>query len=165
MGLIRRAGRELRKIKDMLNPVWIDPEFLKSRLEFILGRHENWNLDGCRTRRQAITRYDDMTCNFMGWLAAHKKMDWCTAEYHRQLMLDYLAEALPDKKKPREPFPFAEKEMDRLLASLAKDMMWLDSTKLFGLLNSLYWFMEFLEDTRSLDRGKASLGGRPASAS
>ncbi|MCG2749259.1 MAG: SEC-C domain-containing protein [Desulfobulbaceae bacterium] len=148
----------LRKIGDELNPIWTDSEFLQRRLHLILGRHEQWNLDGCHTRPKAMSRYDEMTSSFMGWLAARKNLDWCAAEYHRQLVLDYLSEALPKKKKPRQPFPFAEKNMERLLVSLSKKMLWLDSTRLFGLLNGIHWFLEFLEDTRSLEAEQARLG-------
>ena len=68
-----------------------------------------------------------------------------------------LAEAMPEKKKPREPFPFAEENMMRLLGSLSQNMMWLDPIRLFGMLNGLYWFMEFLEDTLSLSSEQAKM--------
>jgi hypothetical protein len=155
---VEELAGTLRKIGDVLNPVWIDVEFLRKRLGLILGRHERWGLDGCRTRRQAMERYDEMTSSFMGWLAANKGLDWCAAEHHRQLVLDYLTAALPEKKQPREPFPFAEEAMNQLLARLSKKMLWLDSTRLFGLLNGVYWFLEFLEDTTSLDREQAHQG-------
>ncbi len=90
-------------------------------------------------------------------MTSNKRLDWCAAGFHSQLIFDYLAEALPEKKKPREPFPFAEKNMSRLLVRLSQDMMWLDQTILFGTLNGLYWFMGFLEDTLSLSSEQAKL--------
>ncbi len=59
-------------------------------------------------------------------------------------------EALPEKKKPRDQFPFGVRDMDRLLVRLCKRMMWMDTTKLFSMLNGIYWFNHFLEQTKSL---------------
>lgn len=151
-------AEEIKTLGSVVNPDWINPDFLKNRMGIILGKYKHWGFDGCNTRRQAMQRYDEMTSNFMGWLNANKGLDWCAAEYHRQLVLNYLGEALPEKKKPREPFPFAEKNMERLLARLTKKIMWLDSTRLFGMLNGLYWFMEFLEETLSFDQEQTRLG-------
>ena len=151
-------AEKIKSLGRLINSDWINPDFLKRRMEIILGDYKNWGIDGCKTRKQVMQRYDEITSNFMGWLATNKRLDWCAAEYHRQLVLEYLAEALPEKKKPREPFPFTEKNMDRLLGRLARRMMLLDSTRLFGLLNGIYWFMEFLEDTLSLDSDQARLG-------
>jgi hypothetical protein len=152
-----KLAEEIKAIGDVVNPVWRDPGFLKNRLEFILGNYEQWSLDGCRTRRQAIERYDEMTGNFMGWLCINKNLDWCASGFHSHLVFAYLAEAMPEKKKPREPFPFAEANMMRILVSLSQNMMGLDPIRLFGTLNGLYWFMEFLEETLSLSSEQATM--------
>lgn len=144
-----------RTLGSVVNPLWTDPEFLQKRLHHILNRHQSWDLDGCRTRSEAVLRYDEATSNFMGWLAARKKLDWCAAEYHRQLILEYLNTALPETHKPREPFPFAAEDMERLLGHLTRKLMWPDSNRLFGLLNGSYWFLQFLEETGSLDAALA----------
>lgn len=141
----------LRTLGPKLNPKWTDPGFLQKRLHLILGPPRPWNLDGCRTRSDAISRYNDATSNFLGWLAARKSLDWCAAEHHRELVFTYLGKALPEERRPREPFPFAEKDMDRLLLVLSRKMFAPDSTRLFGLLNGIYWFLEFLEETGSLE--------------
>ncbi len=116
----------------------------------ILGSQECWNLDDCRTRNQAVERYDEMTARFMGWLGVNTGLDWCAAGYHSRLVFEYLAEALPSKKKHRTLFPFEEKNMDRLIVRLTQNMLWQDSSRLFGMLNGIYSFQDFLEDTRSL---------------
>ena len=147
-----KLADEIKTLEDLVNPDWTNPKFLKERIEIILGKHEHWNIDDCRTRKQAIERYYDMTTNFMGWLVNNTGLDCCAAKYHSGLVFEYLAEALPKKKKKkhRTAFPFAEKNMDRLIARISQRLMWHDSTKLFGLLNGLYRFQEFLEETLSL---------------
>ena len=155
---VQELTEELVKIGDGVNQLWTDPEFLKDRFDCILGIHERWSLDGCDTRSQAVRRYYQMTSNFMGWLVAHKNLDWCAADYHRQFVFDYLVAALPEKRKPRDQFPFAEKSMDVLMGNLSRGMFRVSSTKLFGLLNGAYWFLEFLENTMSLDAKQASQG-------
>lgn len=136
--------------EDFINPVWLDPDFLQKRVETILGSRERWNLDDCRTRKQAVERYNEMTAQFMGWLGVNTGLDWCAAGYHSMLVFEYLAEALPAKKKHRTLFPFEEKNMERLLAKLTENMLWFDPSRLFGMLNGIYSFQGFLEDTRSL---------------
>ena len=145
-----KLADEIKTLEDLVNPDWTNPKFLKERIEIILGKHEHWNLDDCRTRKQAIDRYYDMTTNFMGWLVSNTGLDYCAAEYHSGLVFEYLAEALPKKKKHRTTFPFAEKNMDRLIGQLSQRLMWHDPTKLFGLLDGIYRFQEFLEETLSL---------------
>ena len=117
---------------------------------YLLGSRESWNLDDCRTRKQAIERYDEMTAQFMGWLGSNTGLDWCTAGYHSMLVFEYLAKALPAKKKHRILFPFEEKTMERHLADLTRNMLWFDPSRLFGMLNGIYSFQGFLEDTRSI---------------
>lgn len=146
---------DLNIVEDFINPVWLDPEFLKKRMETILGSREYWNLDDCRTRKQAVERYDEMTAQFMGWLGVNTDLDWCAAGYHGRLVFEYLAEALPAKKKPRTSFPFEKKNMDRLIVRLTKNMLWLDSNRLFGMLNGIHSFQDFLEETRSLSPEEA----------
>jgi len=141
---------DLKIAEDFINPVWLDPDFLKKRMETILGSQEYWNLDDCRTRNEAIERYDEMTAQFTGWLGVNTGLDWCAAGYHGRLVFEYLTEALPAKKKHRTPFPFEEKNMERLIVKLTKNMLWLDSSRLFGMLNGIYFFQEFLEETCSL---------------
>jgi len=141
--------------EDFINPVWLDPDFLQKRVETILGSRACWTLDDCRTRKQAVERYDEMTAQFMGWLGVNTGLDWCAAGYHSMLVFEYLAEALPAKKKPRTLFPFEEKNMERLLAKLTENMLWFDPTRLFGMLNGIYSFQGFLEDTRSLAHDEA----------
>ncbi len=141
---------DLKIVEDFINPVWLDPDFLKKRMETILGSQECWNLDDCRTRKQAIERYDEMTARFMGWLGVNTGLDWCAAGYHSGLVFEYLAEALPAKKKHRTTFLFEEKNMERLIIRLTKNMFWLDPSRLFGMLNGIYSFQNFLEATRSL---------------
>ncbi len=149
MDLGKLAG-EIKILGDLVNPAWTDPKYLEERVEIILGKHEHWNLDDCRTRKQAIERYYDMTTNFMGWLVGNTGLDCCAAEYHSGLVFEYLAEALPKKKKHRNTFPFAEKNMDRLIGRLSQRFIWQDPTRLFGLINGIYRFQEFLEETLSL---------------
>jgi hypothetical protein len=91
-----------------------------------------------------------MTAQFMGWLGVNTGLDWCAAGYHSGLVFEYLAESLPAKKKHRTAFPFEERNMERLLIRLTKNMLWLDPSRLFGMLNGIYCFQGFLEDTRSL---------------
>ena len=146
----QKPADEILTVEEFVNPVWLDPEFLQQRAEIILGRKTTWNLDDCRTRKQAIERYDEMSAQFMGWLVSTTGVDWCCAKYHSGLVFEYLAEALPAKKKHRTTFPFAEKLMERHLAKLTQNMLWLDPTRLFGMLNGIYCFQGFLEDTRSL---------------
>jgi SEC-C motif len=151
-------AEKIRPFSSIVNPVWLNPQFLKEYFEGILTRQEYWGLDGCSTRKQALERYGRITRNFMGWLGTQTKLDWCAAEYHSGLVFDYLAEVLPKKKRPKEPFPFAEKNMERVVLQLSKDMMWLNSSRLFGMLNGLYRFTMFLEDTLSITPEQALRG-------
>ncbi len=64
-----------------------------------------------------------MSAQFMGWLVRTTGVDWCCAQYHSGLVFEYLAEALPAKKKHRTPFPFAKKIMERHLAKLTENML------------------------------------------
>ena len=141
---------DLKIVEDFINPVWLDPDFLHKRMEIILGSREYWNLDDCRTRKQAVERYDEMTAQFMGWLGVNTGLDWCAAGYHSKLVFEYLAKALPAKKKHRTLFPFEEKNMERHLANLTQNMLWFDPSRLFGMLNGIYSFQGFLKDTRSI---------------
>lgn len=147
-------ANEIKQLGNAVNPMWTSQEYLQNLMKLILTRHEQWDLHGCQTRSQATERYHDMCYDFMGWLVENKDLDWCAAEYHRQRVFEYLFEALPEAKRPCTDFPFEEIAMESLIVRLSKQMMWLDPTKLFAMLNGLYWFLDFLEDTRSMSAKK-----------
>lgn len=152
------VAADMKKYDDYIDPSWTDPEFIQKRIDLILDEHQQWDIAKCKTRQRTINRYDDICAHFMGWLAANKDLDWLAADFHRRMVLEYLAHALPEKKKPREPFPFEEKIMESVLMKLSRNMFWLDPTTLFGSLNGLYWFTEFLEATSSISPGQALQG-------
>ena len=149
---------DMKNYDKYLNPEWTEATFLQKRLAIILGKHEQWSLAQCNTRQQAVRRYDEITANFMGWLATHKELDWLAAEFHRRCVFDYLADALPEKKKPLKPFPFEENNMERVLTKYSRRLIWYDPTRLYASLNGLYWFTEFLEATRSISQAEALQG-------
>lgn len=148
--------RELEKFPDVFDSDWFNTENIQNTVEHILGRYESQGLDGCSSRSEAMQRYEHVMLNYMGWLHANKGMHWCTADFYHMFMYIYLTEALPMQNKPREPFPLTEVDIPRIFHRLSKGTLFEEDGNAFGMLNSIYWFTEYLEETQSLASEKAA---------
>jgi hypothetical protein len=150
-----KVNRELEKYPDVFDPDWFNVENILDTAKNILVRPEVHGLEGCSSRGEAVQRYEQFMLNFMGWLHTHKGMHWCTADYYHMFMYLYLTEALPLQKKPRDPFPLTEIDIKRMFHRLSKGTLFNEVNTAFGMLNCIYWFAEYLDETQDLAPEKA----------
>jgi hypothetical protein len=143
-------AQQLREIKILLKEQYYTPDFLKKRLHFIFAEFTNWNISDCQTNKEIYTRYDEVCLNFMGFLHEQKGKDWMAAEFFRKMVYLYLVYVIPEGKRPKEAFVFTKNKIDRTLSRLCRDLIFLDSTRLCGSLNALYYFAEYLVHTNSI---------------
>ncbi len=66
-------------------------------------------------------------------------------------ILGYLKDVVPRGKRPKRPFVFTRDRLDRTLAQRTQRMFWHEPSLLFGSLNSVYWFSEYLEQSGNLE--------------
>ena len=160
-----KLAREMHsELGEVMDPVWLDPEWVGKRARIILGAQTEWNLEDVRMNGQRIELYDAMTSRFMGWLVETSGVDWCCAEYHRGLVYEYLMETLPKKKKKKKKkktksgmllFSFSKDIMEYHLSKLTMNLVWVDPIRLFGMLNALYYFQDFLEEEGGITHKEA----------
>jgi hypothetical protein len=151
-----KVSRELEKFPAVFDPDWFNTENIQDTADNILGRYEWQGLDDCSSRSEAMQRYEQVMLNFMGWLHANKNMHWCTADFYHMFMYIYLTEALPMQNKPHEPFPLTEVDIQRIFHRLSRGTLFEEEGNAFGMLNSIYWFSEYLEERQSLAPEKAA---------
>ena len=81
-------------------------------------------------------------------------MDWMAAEFYRTRVFDYFIEAVPEGKLPKEIFIFTKKKIETALVRSSKDLISLNSTMAFGILNGIYWFADYLKHLEFIDQEK-----------
>lgn len=148
---VQELIEKLEPISDLLSSSWLDADALQQRVERILGVEGSWRLEGCTTFQDAVELYDDVNRSFMGWLHRRKSMDWCSAGYFSLQIRSYLYEALPREKKPRTLFPLQAPDIALMFQRLSDQYYFQNNTEYFGMLNAVYWFVEFLLDQHHLE--------------
>lgn len=153
---IREITKALGTMKDTLPTVWEDEESIQDRLECILGKERSWSLADCPTRFSAIVLYGEVGHSFMGWLHRNKALDWSAASYYREAAQRYLYRALPMEKRPCALFPLKSTDIAIVFQRFIDDLATFEYWDYFAMLNSTYWFVEFLEETQGLDHEDAA---------
>ncbi len=147
---------QLQTIKGPVNEEYFKPEFLKEQIHFIVGDFTAWDIADCATNQDVYTRYTRICQNFMGFLHREKGKGWLMADFLRELMLEYFERAIPEGKRPKAAFGmFTRNKVKRMLDKLGSDMMFIYPSRLFGAVNAVYYFAEYLAATASVSEEQA----------
>ena len=148
---LEELASKLRTIRIRLKDEFYRPDFLRRYFELILNRREKWAIDDCKTRKNIIERYHEVSLNFMGFLHERKGKDWLAAELYRKMTLRYLVNAIPEGKRPKQPFVFTRNKLDTTFGRIYNSFMVRGRcTLIMVYLNSAYWFAEYIEETGSI---------------
>jgi len=153
---LSNLAEQLNTIKGPLNEKYYNPEFLKEHIQYVAGEFSGWNIADCPTNRDVYSRYYYICLNFMGFLHREKGKDWLAAEFLRDMMFSYFERVIPEGKRPKEAFGvFTKNKIDRTVAKIGKDMLFVYPAQLFGALNAVYYFAEYLAATDSIPDERA----------
>lgn len=133
-----------------LNEKMSDTGFLRDRVNLILNDYFDWQVNDCKTIDDIFNRYDEITFNFKGFLTKKKGMDWTAAHFFRKMVFLYLIHVIPEGKRPKQTFVFTKSLIDKTIGRTCSRLFFLNSTRVFGMLNGLYYFAEYLENTESI---------------
>jgi len=134
----------LRGIRIPLKPEWYDPLHLQAIMQEITGEPGAERFDTFDAAKDLGQYYDGVTRNFMGWLRREKGFSWMKAHFYRDQVMRYLLRSIPDGKRPKQPFTFTKKLLDRTLAGNARQFLSFNATTALGSINAVYWFAEYL---------------------
>ena len=134
----------LQGIRIRLRAEWYDPSYLQAIMQEITGEPGAERFGAFAAAEDLGQYYDGITRNFMGWLRREKGFSWMKAHFYRDQVMRYLLRSIPAGKRPKQPFTFTKKLLDRTLAGNARQLLSLNATKALGSINAVYWFAEYL---------------------
>lgn len=134
-----------------------NPEGLR-RIHFeIFQDPPYWSVADCTTPEKLERRYLEVARNFMRFVHEQKNQSWVSSGFYRDCLFGYLKDVVPSGKRPKRPFVFTKDRLDRTLARRTQRLFSHEPSLLFGSLNSVYWFSEYLEQSGNLEPAE---GGR-----
>ena len=148
---MEELANQLKEIKIPLNNNYTQPDFLKEDFEFIFKKAKGWHIHECITNHDIYTRYHEITRNFMSYLHQRTNMDWMAAYFYRKMTFKYLYGVIPGGKRPKEAFIFTKSKIENTIINTCKDLFFLYSTGALGMLNSIWYFAGYLEETESIE--------------
>ena len=145
---------QLKEIKISLNDNYMQPDFLKKEFESIFKKAKGWHIKDCITNHDIYSRYHEITRNFMSYLHERTNMDWLAAHFYIKMVFKYLYSIIPEGKRPKEAFVFTKSKIDNTIAKTCGDMFFLHSTASLGMLNGIWYFAGYLEETESIKKAR-----------
>ena len=140
----RTLVERLQRIRIRLRAEWYEPPHLQAIKQEITGEPGAGLFDSFDATQDLAQYYARVTRNFMGWLRREKGFSWMKAHFYRDQVMRYLLRVVPEGKRPKQPFTFTKKLLDRTLAGNARELLSLDATRALGSINAVYWFAEYL---------------------
>lgn len=123
---------------------YINTKFWKERIEMYHREFVKWDEKIPVKKTQLKDKIYQISENFTKYLHQHKKISLYSANYYSSQLHDYYAEILDSDKKPKKLFNFPKNQIDHIITKMSRHMMWINVTKAFSLLNTLYYFAEYL---------------------
>jgi len=82
--------------------------------------------------------------HFIKYMHQNKNISIYSANYYSRLLYSYFMRIIDSDKKPKKLFYFPKIQIDTTIAKISKDYMWINTTKAFSLLNTIYYFADYL---------------------
>jgi hypothetical protein len=149
-------SEDLKSIEYELYEDFIKPENLKENFSKIFSPPPFPDRKNLKTRKMRFEYYFGVTRNYPYYLKTNKNMDWMAAEFYRTRVFDYFTEAIPEDKLPKEIFIFNKKKIETALVRCSKDLISLNSTMAFGILNGTYWFADYLKHLEFINQNQCN---------
>ena len=148
-------SERLKTIRAPLRDDWCLPESLDRLFSQIVGDLDD-AFSSSFTNRQDLGRYyETVSHNFMGWLHRERGFSWMKAEFYRGKILNYLLGIIPDDKRPKRPFTFTQRLLERSIGRTPFTLFAPRPTTAFGSLNAIFWFSEYLLQRGIVDNEEA----------
>ena len=147
---IEVLSNKLMALEVPMNEEYCSLEELEKEFSQMFASVSGWKIDDCRRKKKLIERYREIARNFQGWLYLRKGMDWTAADANTRKVFAYLVEVVPEKKLPKQPFIFSKALISDTLEKLSKSFFSVDSIKYLGMLNAIFHFADYLNETESI---------------
>jgi len=145
----------LKTIRLPLRDEWCLPDHLDRLFSEIVGDVDEAFFAGFRDQQDLGRYYQTVSRNFMGWLHRERGFSWMKAEFHRARVFDYLVGIIPDGRRPKRPFTFTERLLERAIGRTSFFLFGPRPTTTFGVLNGIYRFSEYLVQRGLVDNEEA----------
>ncbi len=116
-----------------------------SLFEKILKPYHSWELPTSTSKASIRDFYYDLSLNFIGYLKENLAISWVSANYYAVMIMEYFHTLQRKKGKKEGLLNFSKKTMDSILMEVSRDFVFIRGIKGFSLLNSIFYFAEFLE--------------------
>ncbi len=141
---IKELINELKALDFEFADLYYDINFWEERLINIIKDYEKWDEKLPKKKQQLYDKIFNICSNFEGFLNKEKNMSNISAEYYSKKMFDYFESVFEGNKKPKSLFFFTKNQIDNIVVGLSKGFFSVNSLKALPILNSLYYFAEYL---------------------
>ncbi len=148
---MERLSNDLKTIDYDLNETFIQPENLKEIFSKIFSPPPFPDRKNLKTRKARFDYYLWASRNFSYYLTTSKNMGWMAAEFYRARIGSYFCEAVPKDKMPKVIMIFTKNKIEAAVVRTSKDLISLNSTMAFGMLNAVFWFADYLKELGFID--------------
>jgi hypothetical protein len=152
---LESLAERLETIRLPLRDEWCLPDHLDRLFSEIVGDLDEAFFASFHDRQDLGRYYETVSRNFMGWLHRERGFSWMKAELHRAKVLDYLVNMIPEGKRPKRPFTFNERLLERAIGRTRYTLFGVEPTTTFAVLNGVYRFSEYLEQRGLVDNAQA----------
>ncbi|GEM_PF-1033316 len=146
------VGDFMDELSQVVSPVTLDKtadtfDHWQQVFENTLRPFTNWPAEIPKKKSQIEKRYQAIADNFSRYLHEKTATSWISARFYASLILRYLNEYLDSANgKIKRQFDFAEPTIDKIAGSVSKKLFWIDSTKMFSTLQSIYHFAGYMKE-------------------
>ncbi len=140
---IEKLTDELKELEIDFDDHFYDIIFWENRLKYIIKKYDKWNNS---SKNEELFNYFlfEISSNFMRFLHEEKNITYISAQYYGQLIYKYYLKSFENEEVFENIFSFEEDEIDQIIGSLSKYYLSISITKSLSLLNTLYYFAEYL---------------------
>ncbi len=132
--------------------------FWKNRFELVFRPFTKWDEIVIPKKMKMEEKYRAVSFNYMRYLHEHKNISWECAHYYSQLLLSYLFKYIDlSKNKPKTIFNFKMDMMDKIVGRLSSGFIISNFVKAVAILNSSWYFQEYLYLCGNVDEAKKKL--------
>ena len=147
----------MNELKIVLDP--IEVEINKESLSYwelkftdILKPFTRWPDSIPKKQSQMKNKYEDISNNFGYFLYKSSCISWPAACYYAGIMLSYfLTYTDMSTLKIKVLFDLSEDKIDEIVGSISKKFIWMDSIKVFSLLQAIFIFAAYLKKCGNVD--------------
>ena len=138
--------KEIENLDLELEEIFYTTEHWKNKFNKIFVEYTKWTTIVPKNTDDLVETYYAITENYSKYLQETLNISWTSAIYYSEMIYQYfIAIIMNNEINPKKMFDFSNKTLNKIGVEIASKMgMWIDFTKLNILLNSVFFFANYL---------------------